>query len=206
MVSVHIRERRQFYRVSGIVRAFLAICFVFLPATYGDSIRPARTATLSAAAKPAAQATGKFEQEWSELIASAQREGAVVIASGGAPSRQYRPVVDVFQKKFGIKVELSTGSATDTVNRVLAERKAGRYTADVALISLRENNQRLVPSGSLVPIAPLLIHPEVVDTSGWYQGRHWYSDPESKHVFISHVSQENQYEVWHNTGKIKKRK
>jgi ABC-type uncharacterized transport system YnjBCD substrate-binding protein len=74
-----------------------------------------------------AQATASFEQEWAKLIAAAKQEGTVAIASGGAPSRQYRPVVEVFQKKFGVKVEVSTGSATDTVNRVLAERKAGKW-------------------------------------------------------------------------------
>ena len=134
---------------------------------------------------------------------AAQREGTVVIASGGAPSRQLRPITDAFQKKFGIKVEMTTGSGNATVSRVLAERKAGRYTVDVGLISLRASNQRLVPSGSLVPFAPLLIHPEVVDTSGWYQGRHWYGDKESKYIFIYHVEQETQYEVWYNTDKIK---
>jgi len=155
------------------------------------------------AATPAPQAKANFEQEWARLIAGAQKEGTLAIASGGAPSREYRPVADVFQKKFGIKVEIATGSGNDTVTRVLAERKAGRYTVDVGLVSLRANNQRLVPSESLVPLAPLFIHPEVVDASGWYLGRHWYSDKESKYVLIYHVEQENQYEVWYNTDKIK---
>jgi iron(III) transport system substrate-binding protein len=155
-------------------------------------------ATAHGAAAPA-----NFEQEWSKLVAAAKQEGTVAIASGGAPSRQYRPVVDAFQKKFGLKAEISTGSATDTVNRVLAERKAGRYSMDVALISSRENNQRLVPSGSLTPITALLIHPEVLDKSGWYGGRHWYADKESKYTLIYHVSKEDQYETWYNTDKIK---
>lgn len=150
-----------------------------------------------------AQPSGNFEQEWSNLIAAAKQEGTVAIASGGAPSRQYRPVVDVFAKKYGLKVEVSTGSATDTVNRVLAERKAGRYTMDVALISSRENNQRLVPSQSLIPLTPLLIHPEVVNTSNWYDGKHWYGDKASRYVLIYHVSKEDQYESWYNTDKIK---
>jgi iron(III) transport system substrate-binding protein len=150
-----------------------------------------------------AAATANFEAEWSKLVAAAKQEGTVAIASGGAPSRQYRPVVDAFQKKFGLKAEISTGSATDTVNRVLAERKAGRHSMDVALISSRENNQRLVPSGSLTPITPLLIHPEVLDKAGWYGGRHWYADKESKYTFIYHVSKEDQYETWYNTDKIK---
>ena len=147
--------------------------------------------------------SSSFEQEWSKLTAAAKQEGALAIASGGAPSRQYRPVVDAFSKRFGVKVEVSTGNATDTVNRVLAERKAGRYTVDVALISSRENNQRLVPSESLVPFTPLLFHPEVVEPSGWHQGRHWYADKASRYVFIYHVTKEDQYELWYNTDKIK---
>jgi iron(III) transport system substrate-binding protein len=150
-----------------------------------------------------AAAPANFEQEWSKLVAAAKQEGTLSVASGGAPSRQYRPVVDVFSKKFGVKVEVSTGNATDTVNRVLAERKAGRYIMDVALISSRENNQRLVPSESLVPFTPLLIHPEVLDTSNWYLGRHWYADKASAYVFIYHVTKEDQYETWYNTEKLK---
>ena len=158
---------------------------IFFPAAYGASM------------------TGKFEQEWSKLIAAAKQEGSLGVASGGAPSRQYRPVVDVFQKKFGIKVEVSTGNATTTINRVLAERKAGRYTVDIALISSRVNNQRLVPSESLVPLTPLLFHPEVVNTSNWYGGRHWYADKFSKFTLIYHATKEDEYEAWYNTEKIK---
>lgn len=157
----------------------------------------------AAAEKPSAPAKAGFEEEWSKLIAAAKREGTVAIASGGAPSRQYRPLVDVFQKKFGVTVEVSTGSATDTVNRVLAERKAGKYTMDVALISIREAQQRLLPSGSLVPFTPLLIHPDVLDKSAWYLGRHWYGDKSSNTIFIYHVTKEDKYEYWYNTDKIK---
>jgi iron(III) transport system substrate-binding protein len=150
-----------------------------------------------------AAAPANFEQEWSKLIAAAKQESTVAIASGGAPSRQYRPVMDAFTKKFGVNIEVSTGNATDTVNRLLAERKGGKYTVDVALISSRESNQRLLPSGSLVPLTPLLIHPEVVDMSAWYRGRHWYADKASSYVLIYHGSKEDQYESWYNTEKVK---
>jgi len=154
-------------------------------------------------AVPAYGATaGNFEQEWSKLIEAAKKEGTLSVASGGAPSRQYRPVMAAFTKQFGVKVEVATGNATTTINRVLAERKAGKFTVDVALISSRVNNQRLVPSDSLVPFAPLLIHPEVLDKSAWYLGRYWYADKFSKFTFIYHVTKEDQYESWYNTDKI----
>ena len=143
-------------------------------------------------------------QEWSKLIAAAQQEGTLSIASGGAPSRQYRPVVDAFSKKFGIKVEVSTGNATDTVNRVLAERKAGRFTVDVALISSRENQQRLVPSESLVPFTPVAV------PSG--SGRHCRSGIKKRHMYADkfgklHLSTTPAWRTntraWYNTDKIK---
>ncbi len=154
------------------------------------------------AAASGAAVPGNFEQEWSKLIDAAKQEGTLSVASGGAPSRQYRPIMAAFTKKFGIKVEVATGNATTTINRVLAERKAGKFTVDVALISSRVNNQRLVPSESLVPFAPLLIHPEVLDKSAWYLGRYWYADKFSKFTFIYHVTKEDQYESWYNTDKI----
>ena len=150
-----------------------------------------------------AAAPANFDQEWSKLVSAAQQEGTLSIASGGAPSRQYRPVVDAFTKKFGVKVEVSTGNATDTVNRVLAERKSGKYTVDVALISSRESQQRLVPSESVVPLAALLMHPEVLDLSSWYGGRHMYTDKFGKFTLIYHAGLEDQYESWYNTDKIK---
>jgi iron(III) transport system substrate-binding protein len=184
----HRRWRAAAAKVKEIALALLVLALPFISPLF--------------AAAPGPQGKTGFDQEWSKLIADAKKEGTVAVASGGAPSRQYRPIMDVFQKKFGVTVEVSTGSATDTVNRLLAERKAGRYTTDVALISHREQNQRLIPSESLVPFAPLLIHPEVADGSGWYLGRHWYGDKASKYLFIYHVSQETQYEFWYNTDKI----
>ena len=41
-----------------------------------------------------AAAPANFEQEWSKLIAAAKQEGNLLVASGGAPSRQYRPVME----------------------------------------------------------------------------------------------------------------
>ncbi|HSL81090.1 MAG TPA: hypothetical protein VK877_15675, partial [Pseudolabrys sp.] len=87
----HERPRDLIRKLAAIVLWVAAANFFFLPAAHG------------------AQPPGNFEQEWSNLIAAAKQEGTVAIASGGAPSRQYRPVVDVFAKKYGLKVEVSTG-------------------------------------------------------------------------------------------------
>src|SRR5262249_54457881 len=63
----------------GIMMA-LSMSFLFRPTAY------------------AASAAANFDQEWAKLVAAAKQEGTVAVASGGAPSRQYRPVVEVSQK------------------------------------------------------------------------------------------------------------
>jgi iron(III) transport system substrate-binding protein len=55
----------------------------------------------------------------------------------------------------------------------------------------------------VVPLPPLLIHPEVLDLSSWYGGRHMYTDKFGKFTLIYHAGLEDQYESWYNTDKIK---
>ena len=174
-------------RFAGIFLAALGALFLFLPSARGAS------------------ATAQFDKEWAKLIAAAQQEGAVVIAAGGSPSREYRSVVEFFQKKFGIPVSLSTGSGAASVDRVLAERSAGKYTVDLGLTSVAATRTRLMPAKALEPIPPLLIHPEVLDKSAWFGGRHWYADPqEEKFSFLYAVEPTETFDFWYNTNVISK--
>lgn len=159
---------------------------------------------LGSAPVPAAAASAEFEKQWQELIAAAKKEGMVSIAAGGAPSRQYRHVFERFKEKFGVDVEVSRGGAGKTISRVMAERNAKKYTTDIALISVRINNQRLVPSDSLIPFEPLLIHPEVVDKSKWYGKKYWFGDKDLKHTFIYTAAVVDKYHFWYNTEKVSK--
>lgn len=151
---------------------------------------------------PAGSAMADFTADWAKLIEAAKKEGKVAIATGGAPSRQYAPMFETFSKKFGVQVEVSRGNANTTISRVLAERAAGRLSMDVALISIRVHNQRLVPTNSLLPFAPLLIHPDVIDKSNWHDGKHWYGDKEQKYVFLYAAAIVDGDKFWYNTEKI----
>jgi iron(III) transport system substrate-binding protein len=174
-------------RLIGIQLAALGVLFLILPAVYGAS------------------APSQFEREWAGLIAAAQKEGRLVIAAGGAPSREYRSVVEFFQKKFGVQVSLSTGSGSDSIDRVLAERNAGKYTVDIGLTSVAATRTRLIPAKALDAIPPLFIHPEVLDKSGWYGNRHWYADPqEDKFSFLYAAEPTENFDLWYNTGAITK--
>ena len=175
------------------------------PGRFLGGILSAAILTLLVFAAPAAfAASADFQKEWAKLITAAKKEGTVSIAAGGAPSRQYRHVFEAFKKKFGVNVQVSRGGAGRTTSRVLAERKAKKYTVDIALISVRINNQRLVPAKSLIPFEPLLVHPEVLDKSKWHGGRYWYGDKHLKYTFFYTAAIVDKHNFWYNTAKVSK--
>ena len=152
-----------------------------------------------------ASPSSQFEKEWAKLVIAAQQEARVLIAAGGSPSREYRSVAELFQKKFDIPVSLSTGSGAASVDRVLAERNAGKYTVDLGLTSVAGTRTRLIPAKALDPLPPLLIHPEVLDKSSWFGGRHWYADPEEERFSFLYAAEPTEtFDFWYNTSAISK--
>ena len=64
------------------------------------------------------------------LIERAKQEGALTIYTSLAPT-EAQPLVEAFEKKYGIKVELWRAISERVVQRAVSEAKAGRHTADV---------------------------------------------------------------------------
>ena len=148
-----------------------------------------------------------FQDEWKQLIAAAKKEGKISMSVG--PLRYHRSVLNVFSKKFGIKVKAQTGRGAFLADRWLAERRARRKLVDIGLISVASTSRRLAPGGAIQPIEPLLIHPEVTDKSLWYNGEHSYADwfvkkTGGKGSFIYGSRIAEGYLFWYNTKKVKK--
>jgi iron(III) transport system substrate-binding protein len=64
------------------------------------------------------------------LVAQAKQEGALTIYTSLGPT-EAQPMVQAFEKKYGIKVELWRSISERVVQRALNEAKAGHHTADV---------------------------------------------------------------------------
>ena len=176
-------KSKQFGRLAVIVAAmalFLAAC----------GAEPTATPTLGPTAAPLPQSTPtptpdaatRFQAEWDALITAAKDEGSLTVAFGGGTSRWFRPIAEFFGEKFGIDVVITVGGGSAQVNRLLAEQNAGRYLVDSLHVGPTSSG-RLIPAGRAHPIADLFIHPEVTDKSLWYEGKHYYSDPEQKFNF-----------------------
>ena len=125
-----------------------------------------------------------FQQEWEALIAAAQEEGEGVWVHSSGADRSFGNIIRAFGEKFGITANLYPASGRSSADRVLAERSAGQYTVDMFGTGGSTALSRMLPAGFYDPMEPLLFHPDVVDTSKWYRGRHWYLDTEQKYVFI----------------------
>lgn len=120
----------------------------------------------------------KAGQEWEKVVEAAKKEGQVAVYFYGTETR-FLP----FQKKYPeIKLVLVSSNAGP---RLAAERRAGRYLADVYSGGSSTPYQFLYLQKALEPLPPNLILPEVVDQSKWYEGKHWWVDPEQSYIFIN---------------------
>ena len=182
---------------------------MFLVAAY-ESPEPTRTSsalTLTPVAQ--AQANPTLEKkpwrvEWKETIAKARKEGVVVVI-GSSIIRDNRPVFDIFERKFGIKVLSSVVGSRDTVNRLLAERAARRYTVGIFAAGTGTTAKLIIPNGFLKPILPELILPEVKDPSNWFRGKIWWADgdPRKKYAMaFAGVVEQFDFESRYNTRKV----
>jgi iron(III) transport system substrate-binding protein len=139
-------------------------------------------------------------QSWDQLVAAAKKEGKVVVL--GPPDTDVRTALPAaFKKRFGITVEYLGGRGRSTSARIRTERKAGLYTADVAISGITTMARIYYREKMLDPIRPVLILPEVLDGSKWHKGKLWFSDPDDK--YILRLSNNVQRSFYINTDKVK---
>ena len=124
----------------------------------------------------------KWQSEWQKTIEAAKKEGQLSLYGGQEIT--HPDIVAAFNKEFPfIRVTSASGRAADMLNRIVAERRADKYLAD--LTASGPNGPRTLYLNKILdPIASTFILPEVTDTSKWYGGKHWYADPENKYIFM----------------------
>ena len=127
----------------------------------------------------AAQTKPAWLLEWEKTLDAAKKEGQVVVYISG-----YEAILPDFEREFPeIKVNAVTGRGNQLGPRLLAERRAEKFIADVSSTGANPNYQQFHVAKALDPIKPALILPEVTDQSKWYLKRHQYSDPDGQYVF-----------------------
>lgn len=130
----------------------------------------------------AADGKSAWQAEWDRTVRAAEREGELTVYIGN-----YGAVIEagVFQKAYPkIKINYISGAGTDLTQRITAERRAGKYLADVYNGGGISLYTMLYQTKMLDSIKSALILPEVTDPSKWWEGKHKYADKEGEHIFV----------------------
>jgi iron(III) transport system substrate-binding protein len=124
----------------------------------------------SVAAGSAGPSGGDAKAEWAQVLAAAKKEGTVVV--WGPPGDSFRAALKTaFEVAYpDITVEFNAAGGDATAARVLGERDAGQYLADLIVGGGTDGFLTYAPKGALDPIRPALILPEVTDDSKWAGG------------------------------------
>jgi iron(III) transport system substrate-binding protein len=120
-----------------------------------------------------------WEVEWERTVKAAEQEGQVTVYKIAHDAEWH-----AFRKKFPkIQVNLVPGNAAQIQQRILAERRAGQFLADVVRLG-GGTSTSLYKAKALDPIGPALILSEVKDVSKWLDGKHHYNDIDNQYVFV----------------------
>lgn len=116
------------------------------------------------------------------MLAAARQE-AVVTLYGGPSART--ALVEGFETAYPeIKIDGTFGPGNQLVQRVIAERQAGRYMPDLLIGPGTSGLVGLKPIGALAPLKPALLLPEVLDETKWLENRLWWADAEEPHTTV----------------------
>jgi ABC-type Fe3+ transport system substrate-binding protein len=130
----------------------------------------------------AAQSGPTWQVEWEKTLKAAEAEGEVAVYVVDYP----RLTVSQFQQAYPrIKLNLVDGpSGPALASRLMAERRAGKYQADLFITGQGVHVSVLYPAKALAPMPPAFILPEVKDESKWFKGKHRFVDPETRHSLV----------------------
>jgi len=144
-----------------------------------------------------AAVAAETRSEWENLVAAAEKEGQLVVYTGGEASET--KIEEAFQSAYPkIKVTTLTGRGSQLGPRIIAERRAEKYLVDFFIGGKGTAYAVLYPAKVLAPIQPLPVLPEILDQSKWWQGKHKYADAEGKYIFVF-VGSGSVVEIRYNT-------
>jgi ABC-type glycerol-3-phosphate transport system substrate-binding protein len=153
---------------SGWIKKLVGLLSLFLSIELGASARAAE----------------RGRAEWEKTLNAAKAEKVVVVFC--EPTLDAQNALTEFQEAYpDIQLKLFPIGARDFGNRLLAERRAGKYLADVFSGGTTTPSQVLLPAMALEPIRQAFILPEVIDESLWFKKRFHFADHENRFVLLS---------------------
>ena len=154
---------------------------------------------LFAASSGAADGQPAWQVIWEKTVAAAKKEGKLNFYVGRYGTE---PLLNEFRKEFP-EIQLITvnGTGNSLGTRIIAETRAGKFVADLFSGGANTNYEVLYQGKALDSIKSALILPEVLDEGKWYEGRHRYTDPERRHIFV-YIANPSSSGFYYNTNLV----
>jgi iron(III) transport system substrate-binding protein len=146
--------------------------------------------------------------EWDALVAAARQEGTVAVLGPPTPDLRRR-APEAFQRRFGVTLEYVGQASSDYAARLLSERSAGVYSADVVVSGANTMYEVIADSGRiengamgmLAPLRPALMLPEVLDPAKYRTGKPLFMDPAEQYVL--RTANYSNHDVAVNTDQVR---
>jgi ABC-type Fe3+ transport system substrate-binding protein len=142
-----------------------------------------------------------------DLVAAAQKEGQLAMATSDNINAADSKIFDAFAKQFNIRVTQRSGNTSELNSRILAERSQGVHSVDVAVLG-DTGHTNFLKANAYVPILDDIVIPDFQqDRSDWYAPTIPFlaADKDQKYVtdYLVRVDP-NLTRTYYNTDKINK--
>ena len=139
-----------------------------------------------ASAQPAAAPAGDWQARWDKTVASAKKEGEIVIS--GPSGRGWRDYMMKFQEVYPeITVKITPSAGRSFWPRVMKEYEVGQYLWDLRIGGTDNLSFKLKGQGYLDSVRDELILPEVTDESKWHGGMNTVFVDKEKKYYLAFV-------------------
>lgn len=140
----------------------------------------------------------EWEKDWQNLIQKAKKEASVILYLTMSPAARI-PITEAFKDKYGITVNVVAGSGPSIITKLLSERKAGIYLADVYMGGSSTIISRLKPEDALSSLGTTFLLPEILNPDMWYEGKLPFLD--SAHTIFT-LTLAPSRPIWINTSRV----
>ncbi len=129
----------------------------------------------ASAGKPGLEAAPPGQSQWDALAAAAAKEGEVMMYTSVSTEAK-NAINDSFGKKYHVLVDFTVGTGAQISPKILTERGAGLFLADVINAGGTTLLQSLKPKDVFADIQPELVLAEVIAPNVWVAGKVPYID------------------------------
>lgn len=186
---------------SAIKVAVVFLLALFVLAACGPSASPAvapapapaaSAPRVAGTATPVAAAPVTWEQTWETVVKAAEKEGTVTLFN--TIGRAGASVLTTnFEAKYNVRLETVVGTASTLPPKIISERRAGIFSADVFIASVPAYMSALKPQATLDKLDPILVLPELTDPEQikkvWWGGKLFWVDADHQILASQAIAQ-----------------